>query len=155
MFSKRLSLDVMLNAHFLGPTLQKKTRWSGASGLNLEDHGGLRWWSAAGCDALSHVRNSFCVCLKAACPSSLNRLHFFCRVLAQMKERLSAAQTGHSLLQRKSDAIKIALRAILKDIYRVKQEVIKRLQGAAYAQNNAVWAAGEFKLPPFPLSAFA
>ena len=62
-----------------------------------------------------------------------------------MKDRLSAANTGHSLLQRKSDAIKMTLRAVLKDIYKVKQQVISRLKDAAYAQNNAVWAAGDFK----------
>ena len=45
-------------------------------------------------------------------------LPFLCvvRVLTAIKERLAAAKTGHDLLKRKSDAIKVNLNNILKKI---------------------------------------
>jgi len=43
-------------------------------------------------------------------------------VLTGLKERTVAAKTGHSLLKRKSDAIKANLNLILKEILDVKKE---------------------------------
>ena len=43
-----------------------------------------------------------------------------CRVLTAIKERYNAAKTGHDLLKRKSDAIKVNLNNILKKILVVR-----------------------------------
>lgn len=65
-------------------------------------------------------------------------------VLAQLKDRMKAAKTGHSLLKRKSDAIKMKLHEILGKIKQVKLDVGEGMRTAGYAHNEAVWAAGTF-----------
>jgi len=65
-------------------------------------------------------------------------------VLQGIKEKLTAARTGHSLLKRKSDAIKISLQRILKQILVVKRRVGAGIREAAFSHTEAVWAAGEF-----------
>ncbi len=56
----------------------------------------------------------------ALAPSSrLIKLSWDCRVLTALKERMVAAKTGHSLLKRKSDAIKANLNSILREILEV------------------------------------
>jgi len=65
-------------------------------------------------------------------------------VLQGIKEKLGAASTGHSLLKRKSDAIKINLNNILKKILVVKRRVGSSLREAAFSHTEAVWGAGEF-----------
>jgi V-type H+-transporting ATPase subunit D len=65
-------------------------------------------------------------------------------VLQGIKEKLSAARTGHSLLKRKSDAIKIALQNILKKILVVKRRVGTGIREAAFSHTEAVWGAGDF-----------
>lgn len=65
-------------------------------------------------------------------------------VLAGMKDKIKAAQKGHSLLKRKSDAIKLQLNNILKDIMVTKRRVGKNLAESYFSHTGAVWAAGEF-----------
>jgi len=65
-------------------------------------------------------------------------------VLQGIKEKLSAAKTGHSLLKRKSDAIKVALNRILKEILVVKRRVGGEIRDATFSHTEAVWGAGDF-----------
>lgn len=65
-------------------------------------------------------------------------------VLAQLKDKLKAAKTGHSLLKRKSDAIKMKLHEVLSKIKAVKIDVGEGMRQAGYAHNDAIWAAGTF-----------
>jgi hypothetical protein len=53
------------------------------------------------------------------------------RVLTAIKERLAAAKTGHDLLKRKSDAIKVNLNNILKKIL-----VVRRGRHASYTNSE-------------------
>ena len=62
---------------------------------------------SSGCSLLVQQLTSACVCLLWLA---------LCRVLTAIKERYSAAKTGHDLLKRKSDAIKVNLNNILKKI---------------------------------------
>jgi len=61
-----------------------------------------------------------------------------------LKERVIAAKKGHSLLKRKSDAIKIKLQEVLSRIRTVKRNVGSGMAEAAEAHNEAIWAAGDF-----------
>lgn len=65
-------------------------------------------------------------------------------VKQQIKDRIKAARNGHSLLKRKSDAIKMRLHDILSKIKQVKLNVGQGMLQAAEAHDNAVWAAGDF-----------
>lgn len=65
-------------------------------------------------------------------------------VLAGIKDKFNAAKKGHSLLKRKSDAIKMQLNRILKDILLTKRRVGKSLAESYFSHTGAVWAAGEF-----------
>jgi len=65
-------------------------------------------------------------------------------VLQGIKEKLSAAKTGHSLLKRKSDAIKMNLNRILREILVVKRRVGGTMREASFSHTEAVWAAGDF-----------
>lgn len=77
---------------------------------------------------------------------STNRLNVFPSrmVLTAMKDRLKAAKKGHSLLKQKSDAIKMNLHKILKEILVTKREVGVLVRDAAFSHTEAVFAAGEF-----------
>lgn len=78
---------------------------------------------------------------------SENRLNVFPSrmVLTGLKERIVAAKTGHSLLKRKSDAIKANLNLILKEILDIKRSLFKiTMREAAVAHSDAVYAAGNF-----------
>jgi len=66
------------------------------------------------------------------------------RVKTQLKDRIKAARNGHSLLKRKSDAIKMRLHVILSKIKQVKLDVGQGMIEAAESHDNAVWAAGDF-----------
>lgn len=61
-----------------------------------------------------------------------------------LKDRTKAAKTGHSLLKRKSDAIKIKLHEVLSNIKTVKLAVGEGMQQAGVTHNEAIWAAGSF-----------
>jgi len=61
-------------------------------------------------------------------------------VLQGIREKLAAAKTGHSLLKRKSDAIKVNLNRILKEILLVKRRVGSAMREAAFSHTEATWA---------------
>lgn len=65
-------------------------------------------------------------------------------VLTAIKERLAAAKTGHDLLKRKSDAIKVNLNNILKKILVTKRRVGQALKESFFSHTEAQWAAGDF-----------
>jgi V-type H+-transporting ATPase subunit D len=65
-------------------------------------------------------------------------------VLQGIKERSVAARTGHDLLKRKSDAIKLNLNNRLKEILIVKRRVGDAMRKSAFSHTEATWAAGEF-----------
>jgi V-type H+-transporting ATPase subunit D len=76
-----------------------------------------------------------------------NRLNVFPSrmVLTSLKERVVAAKTGHSLLKRKSDAIKANLNLILKEILDVKRRLFKStMREAAFAHTEATYYTGNF-----------
>lgn len=61
-----------------------------------------------------------------------------------LNERTKAARTGYNLLKRKSDAIKVMLHEVLKDIRSAKLQVGEGIQQAGIAHNEAIWCAGTF-----------
>jgi len=66
-------------------------------------------------------------------------------VLTALKERVVAAKTGHSLLKRKSDAIKANLNNILRDILDTKRRLFKiTMRDAAFSHTEATYYAGPF-----------
>jgi len=65
-------------------------------------------------------------------------------VLTQIKERLAAAKTGHDLLKRKSDAIKVNLNNILNKILVTKRRVGTAIKESFFSFTEAHWAAGDF-----------
>jgi len=66
-------------------------------------------------------------------------------VLTALKERIIAAKTGHSLLKRKSDAIKANLNTILRDILETKRRLFKvMMRDAAFSHTEAQYYAGNF-----------
>jgi len=65
-------------------------------------------------------------------------------VLTSIKERLAAAKTGHDLLKRKSDAIKVNLNNILKKILVTKRRVGASIKDSFFSFTEAHWAAGNF-----------
>ena len=71
-------------------------------------------------------------------------LLFHCRVLTAIKERYAAAKTGHDLLKRKSDAIKVNLNNILKKILVTKRRVGVSIKESFFSFTEAHWAAGDF-----------
>ena len=60
-----------------------------------------------------------------------------------MKIKLKGAQTGHSLLKRKSDALSSRFRSILARIRKAKYEMSDLLKGAALAMAQVTYAAGD------------
>lgn len=60
-----------------------------------------------------------------------------------MKIKLKGAQTGHSLLKRKSDALSSRFRSILARIRKAKYEMDDLLKGAALAMAQVNYAAGD------------
>jgi len=66
-------------------------------------------------------------------------------VLTALKERIIAAKIGHSLLKRKSDAIKANLNTILRDILETKRRLFKvMMRDAAFSHTEAQYYAGNF-----------
>lgn len=61
-----------------------------------------------------------------------------------MKDKKNAAATGLGLLKKKSDAIKLKLQDVLKEILDVKRRVGGGMREAAFSHTQAVWAAGDF-----------
>jgi len=66
-------------------------------------------------------------------------------VLTALKDRVAAAKTGHSLLKRKSDAIKANLNFILKDILEIKRRLFRiSMREAWFSHTEATYYAGQF-----------
>jgi V-type H+-transporting ATPase subunit D len=66
--------------------------------------------------------------------------------LTTMKLRLKGAQTGHSLLKRKSEALTKRFRAILGKIDDAKRKMGKIMQGAAFSLAEVTYATGDISL---------
>lgn len=64
------------------------------------------------------------------------------QVLGQMKSKLKGAQTGHSLLKRKSEALTKRFREILKRIDEAKRKMGRVMQIAAFSLAEVTYAAG-------------
>lgn len=65
--------------------------------------------------------------------------------LAVYKGREQGAKKGYELLKKKSDALTVRLRSLLKDIRKTKLDVNRDMQGATFSISEAVWAAGDFR----------
>ncbi|KAI3385015.1 hypothetical protein SNEBB_001637 [Seison nebaliae] len=65
--------------------------------------------------------------------------------LAGMKNRLKAAQKGHNLLKKKSDALQIRFRLILKKIVEKKQQMGDVMKAASFSLAEARFAYGDFQ----------
>jgi len=64
--------------------------------------------------------------------------------LTIMKTRLKGAKTGHSLLKKKSDALKMRFHKILKQIIDAKEKMGDMMKDATFSQTEARFAAGDF-----------
>merc|ERR1712087_22062 len=64
--------------------------------------------------------------------------------LQQFKVRTKGAKKGHSLLKRKSDALKAKVHACLKEIYDVKNQMNEIMSTANFSHTQATHAAGDF-----------
>jgi len=64
-------------------------------------------------------------------------------VLQQIKQRLVGAKKGHQLLKKKSDALTMRFRQILKDIVATKEGMGESLRDALFALTEAKYVAGE------------
>lgn len=63
--------------------------------------------------------------------------------LGMMKARLVGATRGHALLKKKSDALTLHFRAILKDIVSTKETMGEIMRASAFALTEAKYAAGD------------
>ncbi|XP_053992054.1 V-type proton ATPase subunit D-like [Hylaeus volcanicus] len=59
--------------------------------------------------------------------------------------RRKGAAQGHSLLKKKSDALSVRFRNIIKEIIQTKREMGDDLRNAAFASAKATYAAGDFR----------
>jgi len=77
---------------------------------------------------------------------SADKLDIFPSPMAKtmMKNRVKAAQKGHSLLKRKSDALQLRLQSLLKEILACKIRVGASMSKAGGQHTKATWAAGKF-----------
>jgi len=77
-----------------------------------------------------------------------DRLNVFPSRMAMsvMKTRLKGAQKGHSLLKKKSDALKLRFRKILKTIIDTKVLMGDVMKEASFSLTEAYFAAGDFGL---------
>eukprot|EP00483_Globobulimina_turgida_P001279 UN01281 len=64
--------------------------------------------------------------------------------LQQFKIRTKGARKGHSLLKRKSDALKAKVQACLKEIYNVKNQMNGIMSTANFSHTQATHSAGDF-----------
>ena len=64
-------------------------------------------------------------------------------VLQQIKQRLVGAKKGHQLLKKKSDALTMRFRQILKEIVSTKEGMGESLRDALFALTEAKYVAGE------------
>lgn len=64
--------------------------------------------------------------------------------LQQFKVRTKGARKGHSLLKRKSDALKAKVNACLKEIYNTKNQMNDVMSTANFSHTTASHSAGDF-----------
>uniref|UniRef100_A0A8C6K8C9 V-type proton ATPase subunit D n=1 Tax=Nothobranchius furzeri TaxID=105023 RepID=A0A8C6K8C9_NOTFU len=78
--------------------------------------------------------------------SGKDRIDIFPSRMAQtiMKARLKGAQTGRSLLKKKSDALSMRFRQILRKIIETKTKMGEVMREAAFSLAEAKFAAGDF-----------
>ncbi|KAF6128917.1 ATPase H+ transporting V1 subunit D [Phyllostomus discolor] len=78
--------------------------------------------------------------------SSKDRIEIFPSRMAQtiMKARLKGAQTGRNLLKKKSDALTLRFRQILKKIIETKMLMGEVMREAAFSLAEAKFTAGDF-----------
>ncbi|PWA27672.1 V-type proton ATPase subunit D [Gambusia affinis] len=78
--------------------------------------------------------------------SAKDRLDIFPSRMAQtiMKARLKGAQTGRSLLKKKSDALSMRFRQILRKIIETKTKMGEVMREAAFSLAEAKFTAGDF-----------
>lgn len=69
--------------------------------------------------------------------------------LTNMKNRLKAAQKGHSLLKKKADALTLRFRALLKRIIENKEIMGEVMKEAFFSLAKATFAAGDFNRTVF------
>lgn len=79
--------------------------------------------------------------------SGKDRIEIFPSRMAQtiMKARLKGAQTGRNLLKKKSDALTLRFRQILKKIIETKMLMGKVMREAAFSLAEAKFTAGDFR----------
>ncbi|CEM07654.1 unnamed protein product [Vitrella brassicaformis CCMP3155] len=65
--------------------------------------------------------------------------------LQTMKGKKVGASKGHSLLKKKSDALTVRFRQMLKTIVETKKAMGEEMKTAAFSLAKAEWAAGNFK----------
>ncbi|KAK2958510.1 putative V-type proton ATPase subunit D [Blattamonas nauphoetae] len=75
--------------------------------------------------------------------SSLETIIATRMVLQQLKGKLVAAQKGHDLLKRKSDALSVKFRDILSRIIDVKTQVVQYVEESMFATTQVKYAAGD------------
>jgi len=80
--------------------------------------------------------------------SGKDRINVFPSRMAMtiMKARLKGAQKGHSLLKKKSDALTLRFRKILKTIIETKVMMGDIMKEASFSLTEAYFAAGDFSL---------
>jgi len=80
--------------------------------------------------------------------SGKDRINVFPSRMAMtlMKARLKGAQKGHSLLKKKSDALTLRFRRILKTIIETKVMMGDVMKEASFSLTEAYFAAGDFSL---------
>ncbi|CAO2586723.1 V-type proton ATPase subunit D [Lemmus lemmus] len=96
--------------------------------------------------------NQFWRCCRHDCPavtvrmSGKDRIEIFPSRMAQtiMKARLKGAQTGRNLLKKKSDALTLRFRQILKKIIETKMLMGEVMREAAFSLAEAKFTAGDF-----------
>lgn len=65
--------------------------------------------------------------------------------LQLMKQKKKSAFQGYSLLKKKSDALFVHFREVLKEIVKTKNKVGEEMRNASFSLAKSVWAAGDFK----------
>jgi V-type H+-transporting ATPase subunit D len=66
-------------------------------------------------------------------------------VLQVYKKKAKGAKKGYDLLKKKSDALTVRFRAMLRDIYETKKAIGLEMKEASFSLAEAQWAAGDFK----------
>jgi len=65
-------------------------------------------------------------------------------VLTVLKQRLQGAQRGHELLKKKSDALALRFRAVMKEIGETTELMGSKMKSSYFAMTEARYAAGDF-----------